>query len=67
MLDAPCSRVGHIFRHAPKGRPSVKGDFLSKVRGKSVLSKPAAAQVECIFVYCLPLVFGFTAEVELSD
>lgn len=30
MLDAPCSRVGHIFRHAPKGRPSVKGDFLSK-------------------------------------
>lgn len=30
MLDAPCSRVGHIFRHSPKGRPSVKGDFLSK-------------------------------------
>ncbi|XP_068231708.1 N-acetylgalactosaminyltransferase 6-like isoform X1 [Palaemon carinicauda] len=30
MLDAPCSRVGHIFRHAPKGRPSVKGDYLSK-------------------------------------
>lgn len=30
MLDAPCSRVGHVFRHAPKGRPSVKGDFLSK-------------------------------------
>lgn len=30
MLDAPCSRVGHVFRHAPKGRPSVKGDYLSK-------------------------------------
>lgn len=30
MLDAPCSRVGHVFRGAPKGRPSVKGDFLSK-------------------------------------
>ncbi|KAK4301442.1 hypothetical protein Pmani_026400 [Petrolisthes manimaculis] len=29
LLDAPCSRVGHIFRHAPKGRPSVQGDFLS--------------------------------------
>ena len=32
MLDAPCSRVGHVFRDAPQGRPSVKGDFLSVVR-----------------------------------
>ncbi|XP_069970748.1 N-acetylgalactosaminyltransferase 6 [Penaeus vannamei] len=30
MLDAPCSRVGHVFRHAPKGRPAVHFDFLSK-------------------------------------
>ncbi|XP_045614488.1 N-acetylgalactosaminyltransferase 6 [Procambarus clarkii] len=30
LLDAPCSRVGHVFRGAPAGRPSVTGDFLSK-------------------------------------
>ena len=33
MLDAPCSRVGHIFRHGGKNRPVAKnaGDFISKV------------------------------------
>ncbi|KAB7494804.1 N-acetylgalactosaminyltransferase 6 [Armadillidium nasatum] len=32
LLDAPCSRVGHIFRMGGKNRPAAKnaGDFLSK-------------------------------------
>ena len=33
MLDAPCSRVGHIFRHGGRKRPAAKnaGDFISVV------------------------------------
>ncbi|KAF2352953.1 Ricin B lectin domain [Trinorchestia longiramus] len=32
MLDAPCSRVGHVFRGTPSSRPAAKGkgDFIGK-------------------------------------